>query len=132
MFLRRFERRKNGKPHFYWALVESYRTAKGSRQRVVAYLGELKAAEQIGWAKLGSHLGGEAKARRPQLSLFDPPRRDEPRDDEPLLVKLRQASKSSSSPAATARRRSSLLAAPIAARKNRRCTKSSRRGSKRA
>jgi len=40
MFLRRFERRKNGKPHTYWALVEAYRTAKGSRQRVVAYLGD--------------------------------------------------------------------------------------------
>jgi len=88
MFLRRFERRKNGKPHSYWALVESYRTAKGSRQRVVAYLGELTAGEQDGWAKLGSHLGGETKTRRPQLTLFDPPRRDEPRDDEPLLVKL--------------------------------------------
>ena len=88
MFLRRFERRKNGKPHSYWALVESYRTAKGSRQRVIAYLGELTASEQDGWAKLGSHLDGESKVRRPQLTLFDPPRRDEPHDDEPLLVKL--------------------------------------------
>ena len=88
MFLRRFERRKNGKAHTYWALAESYRTAKGSRQRVVAYLGELTSHEQNGWAKLGSHLGGEAQSRRPQLTLFDPPRRDEPRDDEPLLVKL--------------------------------------------
>ena len=88
MFLRRFERRKNGKPHTYWALVQSYRTAQGSRQRVVAYLGELTADEQSGWAKLGSHLGGDAKTQRPQLSLFDPPRRDVPRDDEPLLVKL--------------------------------------------
>jgi transposase len=88
MFLRRFDRRKNGKPHSYWALVESYRTAKGSRQRVVAYLGELTAAEQDGWAKLGSHFSGEAKSQRPQLSLFDPPRRDGPRDDEPVLVKL--------------------------------------------
>ena len=26
MFLRRYQRRKNGKPHSYWALVESYRT----------------------------------------------------------------------------------------------------------
>ena len=43
MFLRRYDRRKNGKPHTYWALVESFRTAKGSRQRVVAYLGELAA-----------------------------------------------------------------------------------------
>ncbi|MGH8530939.1 MAG: IS1634 family transposase [Nevskiales bacterium] len=104
MFLRRFERRKNGKPHTYWALVEAYRTAKGSRQRVVAYLGELSPGEQDGWAKLGAHLGGESDtkprsarcdrpraetdARRPQWSLFDPPRRDEPRDDEPVLVKL--------------------------------------------
>lgn len=88
MFLRRFDRRKNGKPHSYWALVESYRTAKGSRQRVVAYLGELTATEQDGWAKLGSHLNGETQRRRPQLTLFDPPRRDEPRDDEPLQVKL--------------------------------------------
>jgi transposase len=88
MFLRRFERRKNGKPHSYWALAESYRTAKGSRQRIVAYLGELTDSEQDGWAKLGSHLNGEAVSRRPQLTLFDPPRRDEPCDDEPLLVKL--------------------------------------------
>lgn len=35
MFLRRCERRKSGKRHTYWALVESYRTAQGSRQRVV-------------------------------------------------------------------------------------------------
>jgi transposase len=88
MFLRRYERKKNGKPHTYWALVESYRTAKGSRQRVVAYLGELSAAEQDGWAKLGSHLNGQAPARRPQRSLFDPPCCDQPQDDEPLLVKL--------------------------------------------
>jgi transposase len=88
MFLRRYERRKNGKPHTYWALVESYRTAKGSRQRVVAYLGELSADERDGWAKLGSHLNGQASAQGPQRSLFDPPCCDEPRDDEPLLVKL--------------------------------------------
>src|SRR3990172_2148732 len=88
MFLRRFERRKNGKTHSYWALVESYRTAKGSRQRVVSYLGELQATEQSGWAKLGRHLGGGPAVGRPQLSLFDPPRQGEPRDDEPVLVRL--------------------------------------------
>ena len=65
MFLRRFQRRKNGKVHSYFALVESYRTAKGSRQRIVAYLGELSDGEQDGWAKLGSHLSGAAQARRP-------------------------------------------------------------------
>jgi transposase len=87
MFLRRFERRKNGKPHGYWALVESYRTARGSRQRVVAYLGELGESEHSGWAQLGQHLVGKARSRRPQRSLFDPPPWDEPTDDEPVLVR---------------------------------------------
>src|SRR6266852_8679152 len=41
MYLRRCYRRKNGKRHGYWALVESYRTARGPRQRVVAYLGDV-------------------------------------------------------------------------------------------
>jgi transposase len=88
MFLRHYQRCKNGKPHSYWALVESYRTAKGSRQRVVAYLGELAAEEQDGWSKLGSHLEGKSPPRCLQRSLFDPPRHDAPQEDEPLLVKL--------------------------------------------
>jgi transposase len=87
MFLRRCERRKNGKTHTYWALVESYRTARGSRQRLVAYLGELKRSEKSGWAQLGQKLSGKAK---PQRSLFDPPHYDDPVDDEePVLVRLK-------------------------------------------
>src|SRR6266850_88532 len=85
MFLRRFERRKSGKRHTYWALVESYRTGRGSRQRTVAYLGELKRSEKSGWAELGRRLN---KEDRPQPSLFDPPAYDEPADGEPVLVKL--------------------------------------------
>lgn len=86
MFLRRCKRRKNGKSHTYWALVESYRTARGSRQRVVAYLGELKGSEQSGWAQLGQHLDKKA---RPQPSLFDPPHYDDPTDEEPVEVNLK-------------------------------------------
>ena len=41
MYLRRCYRNKDGKRHAYWALVESYRTVRGPRQRVVAWLGEL-------------------------------------------------------------------------------------------
>ena len=41
MFIRPCYRRKNGKRHAYWALVESYRTARGPRQRTVAYLGQV-------------------------------------------------------------------------------------------
>ena len=88
MFLRRCERRKNGKKHTYWALVESYRTGRGSRQRVVAYLGELSGREKNGWSQLGGTLSGKRKAS-PEASLFDPPRRDEPSDDEPVLVNLK-------------------------------------------
>ena len=59
MFLRRFQKRKNGKSHVYWALVETYRTAKGPRQRIVSYLGELKESEQSGWAQLAAKLDGK-------------------------------------------------------------------------
>jgi hypothetical protein len=59
MFLKRLERRKDGKRHTYWALVESVRTAGGSRHRVVAYLGELTARESSGWAALGRRLDGK-------------------------------------------------------------------------
>jgi len=86
MFLKRLERQKNGKRHTYWALVESLRTAKGSRQRVVAYLGELRDSEQNGWAHLCNRLRPE---ERPESSLFDPPHYDDPTDDEPVLVKLK-------------------------------------------
>ncbi len=86
MFLRRCNRRKNGKQHTYWALVESYRTARGSRQRVVAHLGELKANEQNGWAQLAQRLNGKS---RPPRSLFDPPHYDDPGDDEPVEVNLK-------------------------------------------
>jgi len=88
MFLKRCERRKNGKAHSYWALVESYRTARGSRHRVIAYLGELAPSETSGWAQLGRTLAGKRRTR-PEPSLFDPPHYDEPADDEPTLVRLR-------------------------------------------
>ena len=44
MFIRPCYRQKNGKQHAYWALMESYRTERGPRQRVVAYLGRLDEA----------------------------------------------------------------------------------------
>jgi transposase len=88
MFLKRCQRRKNGKNHVYWSLVESYRTARGSRHRVVAYLGELSGGEKNGWAQLGRTLAGKRRTQ-PEPSLFDPPHYDEPADDEPVLVKLR-------------------------------------------
>lgn len=86
MFLRRFERRKDGKVNTYWALVESYRTAKGSRQRIIAYLGELKAGEQSGWATLGRSIEGKPP---PAPTLFDPPCDEATSTDDAVWVDLR-------------------------------------------
>ena len=85
MFLRRCQRRKNGKCHTYWMLVESIRTARGSRHRTVAYLGDLKPDEQSGWAQFGRKLDGESP---PERSLFDPPHYNTPSADEPVPVRL--------------------------------------------
>jgi transposase len=51
MFLRRYRRTKNGKTHLYYALVESFRTEAGPRQRVVAHLGELNHDQQRRWQR---------------------------------------------------------------------------------
>ena len=48
MFVRPCYRKKDGKRHAYWALVESYRTERGPRQRVVAYLGRLDEEGRLG------------------------------------------------------------------------------------
>lgn len=45
MFLREHARLKDGREHGYWSLVETIRTADGSRQCTPCYLGELN-----GWA----------------------------------------------------------------------------------
>lgn len=48
MYLRKTTRFKDGKDHHYWALVESYRTEREPRQRVVAWLGEMDRAGRLG------------------------------------------------------------------------------------
>jgi transposase len=48
MFIRQYSCVENGKRHAYWGLVESYRTARGPRQRVVAWLGKLDEAGRLG------------------------------------------------------------------------------------
>ena len=61
MFLRRNRRVIDGESYEYWSLVETYRTAKGPRQRVVASLGKspgLDRAHQRQWADLDLLLEG--------------------------------------------------------------------------
>jgi len=75
MFIRPCYRKKNGKKHAYWALVESYRTDRGPRQRVVAYLGQLKEPERRGVKHAAE---GNGKSPFKQLRLFDHDNRPQP------------------------------------------------------
>ncbi|MFH1124021.1 MAG: IS1634 family transposase [Pseudomonadota bacterium] len=73
MYLRRNRRRKNGEDYECWTLVESVRTARGPRQRIVATIGKLpglEREERIGWDEIGRILSCKP---RPMPGLFDPP-----------------------------------------------------------
>jgi hypothetical protein len=67
MFLRPHFRTVDGKRHAYWALVESVRTERGPRQRVVAYLGDIEEAERLGVQQAAE----PRDTRDRQQSLFD-------------------------------------------------------------
>lgn len=80
MFIRQCYRKKNGKRHAYWALVESYRSEQGPRQRVLAWLGKLDEA-----GRLGVQQAAEGScASENQLSLYD----DEVEETEPRWVEV--------------------------------------------
>lgn len=64
MFIRQYTSVENGKRHAYWGLVESYRTARGPRQRVVAWLGKLDEA-----GRLGVQQAAEAETAQPADSV---------------------------------------------------------------
>ncbi|MGD2108174.1 MAG: IS1634 family transposase [Phycisphaerae bacterium] len=51
MYLRKYQRTKDGKRHAYFALVESRRTERGPRQHIVAQLGELTEDQQRRWQR---------------------------------------------------------------------------------
>lgn len=57
MYLRPIYRKKDGKRHAYWALMESVRTERGPRSHVVAYLGSLPETERRGIAEAAQGKG---------------------------------------------------------------------------
>ncbi len=65
MYLRPCYRKKDGKRHAYWALVESYRTVRGPRQRVVAWLGAMDEQGRLGVKRCAERRTAE------QSGLFD-------------------------------------------------------------
>lgn len=48
MFIRQYFQKEEGRRTAYWALVESYRSASGPRQRIVAWLGKIDEAGRLG------------------------------------------------------------------------------------
>ena len=70
MFLRPTIRRKDGKEHRYWSVVESKRVAGGRVvQRPVLYLGEINSSQELAWRKSIQVLE-EGSTRPRTLALF--------------------------------------------------------------
>ena len=68
MFIRPCYKKSKGKKLAYWALVESYRTPKGPRQRIVSYLGQLEDSARCGVKNAAL---SKKKSEFIQAQLFD-------------------------------------------------------------
>ena len=70
MFLRKTQRKKDGKTHDYWSVVENKRVAGGRVvQRHVLYLGEINASQAAAWRNAIEVLDDDAGESR-TLALF--------------------------------------------------------------
>jgi transposase len=73
MFLKRNRRTKDGETYEYWSLVETVRTARGPRHRLVANLGKLPGLDRKhrhGWEDLAALLDGRPQPQRGAGDLF--------------------------------------------------------------
>jgi hypothetical protein len=88
MFLRRTERKKNGKTHSYWNVVENKRLDDGRVvQRHVLYLGEINSSQAAAWRK-AIEVFDEDAGRSRTLALF-PEDRCEAATGDASVVQLR-------------------------------------------
>lgn len=70
MFLRSTNRKKDGKEHRYFSVVENHRLSSGKlTQRTVLYLGEINDSQQAAWLKT-LDVFDEQEQRSRELSLF--------------------------------------------------------------
>jgi transposase len=90
MFLRATTRKKDGKEHRYFSVVEN-RRASGGRvlQRHVLYLGEINSSQELAWRRSIEVLDEDRRARR-TLALF-PEDRCEGVVDDDSIVRLKLA-----------------------------------------
>lgn len=87
MFLRCNRRRKDGKVHYYWNIVENKRVGRGRVvQRQVLYLGEINDSQHASWRK-SIELFEEGKRLPEQVALF--PEDRAPRVDDESIVRIR-------------------------------------------
>jgi len=87
MFLRKTERRKNGKSHLYWSVVENRRLDSGRVvQRHVLYLGEINSSQAEAWRR-AIEVFDEDQGRSRSLALF-PEDRCEVSDDDVIRLRL--------------------------------------------
>ena len=88
MFLRATIRKKDGKEHRYWSVVENRRLAGGRVvQRHVLYLGEINSSQELAWRKSIEVLEDGSRAAR-SLALF-PEDRCEGLGEDASVVRLR-------------------------------------------
>lgn len=87
MFVRPCYRHKDGKRHAYWALVESYRTERGPRQRVVAYLGQLDEEGRLGLQEAATpHAHSDERQQR--LSFAEETSHNDSADAKPRWITI--------------------------------------------
>ena len=85
MFLRSTTRKKDGKVHRYWSIVENRRLSGGRvSQRHVLYLGEINWSQERAWRK-SIEVFDEGAERTRSLSLFPEGRIDEAQVDETVV-----------------------------------------------
>ena len=90
MFLRAKIRKKNGKQHRYWSVVENKRVAGGRIvQKDVLYLGEINSSQELAWRKSIEVL--DPTAARPRTVALFPEDGCEAVAEDDSVVRLRLA-----------------------------------------
>jgi transposase len=85
MFLRSTSRKKNGKQHRYFSIVENKRLADGRiSQRHVLYLGEINSSQELAWRK-SIEVFEEGKDKPSTLALFPEDRCEAEISDESMV-----------------------------------------------